>query len=341
MAKSEESEVLIPWLKAISLDHKRAPPSVHLAIDRLIQVISSNRIAIADWNRSGSVWNRKSILRCIVDFFDPLLLEVIPVDSLVWIQLRLEGAPLPLSTHLKSKVNIVKFADNLKRAIQVLEGDSSISGEDWKIIVIQGESLSAVAAILYAISCTLPNETPHWCSACFRRANGFRKYCRLHKPSDVTANDTAYRKAIKLQKSLPQEVLCAWAAYRFNRTHLEESFELISGVEDETSFYFSKGVVTSSLLKSVVEKTMVLPWYVVSQEWDDLLNDFQHVSSLLARSPVDFKGWNEFSAYLLKVLNDIDEETTHPFWILNIICCADEWLKAEKEAVDGRKNRYL
>jgi hypothetical protein len=333
---NERRKGLVLLLGAIRKNHKRAVPRIVGAIDTLIHVIDSHEIAIADWNRSGTVFNRQSIIQYIGDVFDPLLEEVIPVGSLAWITLDEGGTPLPLSDHLKSKKNLPRIADNLKSAAQVLEDNYHVKINDWSNIVNRGESLSAVAEILYAIWDALPSDTLQWCSACFRRTHANSKYCGLHTPSHIADNDSIYRYAIKLKKSLPSDVLKAWERYNRERRVLGESFELICNLEDVPISIHFRGKLTSPELKIMVEKSLQSPWSVAFYEWKHLLSSLQYASLLINRSPSEFNNWDDFSTYILQVLDDRDEDSRHPLWIFNILLCAEDWLKAERGNLDGR-----
>lgn len=331
----ERRKGLILLLGAISKNHKRAAPPIVGAINQLIQFIESHEIAIADWNRSGSVGNRKSILQYIGEVFGPPLDEITPIGSLALITLDRGGTPPPLIDHLKSKKNLPKIAGNLKLAAQIIEDNFNSPSNDWSAMVRTGESLSAVAEILYAIWDTLPSETLQWCSRCFRRAHKNSKYCDLHTPKNIAVHDTAYRHSKKIWRYLPSDVLIAWEEYKAKRTALDESFELICDPEDLSVSPHSKYFI-APLIKNMVDRTQQLPWCQASSDWECLLVGFHHIQQLLNRKPSEFNNWNDFSTYILGALNDRNEDSRHPFWILNILFCAEDWLKYEQGNLDGR-----
>lgn len=339
LEKNDRAERLIRLIEIRRQSHERlADKRIISAIDDLTLLIKSHKIAIADRNSSGSVWNQKSILQFIGDAFDPLLQEIIPKGSLAFSELTKGGTPLPLIDHL-SKANLRRIADNLKTAAQALEECFVPEIDDWDTMLMRGESLSVVAEIIDAVREALPPDPPRWCSACFRRARSSREYCIVHSPSYFVENDTSYRKAKKLRDVLPSNVVKAWGNYMIQRRALGESVELISDPEDVPDSFSIHARVFYVIpeVKNLVDKAQQSPWSTISTEWDNLLkSDFQHTSTLLIHRPSEFNNWNEFATHLLEVLDDRYEDSRHPFWILNILACAEEWIKAEQENQDGR-----
>lgn len=123
------------------------------------------------------------------------------------------------------------------------------------------------------------------------------------------------------------------------RRALGESVELISDPEDVPDSFsiHARAFYVIPEVKNLVDKAQQSPWSTISTEWDNLLvSDFQHTSALLKHRPSEFNNWNEFATHLLEVLDDRYEDSRHPFWILNILACAEEWIKAEQENKDGR-----
>lgn len=339
LAKNDRAERLIRLIEIRRQGHEcLADKRIISAIDDLILLIKSHKIAIADRNSSGVVWNQKSILQFIGDAFDPLLQEIIPKGSLAFSELTKGGTPLPLIDHL-SKANLRRIADNLETAAQALEECFVPEIDDWDTMLMRGESLSVVAEIIDAVREALPPDPPRWCSACFRRARSSREYCIVHSPSHLVENDTSYRKAKRLRDVLPNNVGKAWGNYMIQRRALGESVELISNPEDVPDSFsiHARAFYVIPEVKNLVDKAQQSSWSTISAEWDNLLvSDFQHTSALLKHRPSELNNWNEFATHLLEVLDDRDEDSRHPFWILNILACAEEWIKAEQENQDGR-----
>ena len=65
--------------------------------------------------------------------------------------------------------------------------------------------------------------------------------------------------------------------------------------------------------------------------------DFPKIFALIGRGPGEFQDWDEFCTHLLVVLEDLLEESKHPYWLLHIMACAEDWLTLTESKIDGRK----
>jgi hypothetical protein len=310
------------------------------AIQDLIDLVKKHEVTIPHRNHSSPVFNRASILEHVCRVFDPALQEIVPVDSHAWNTLSELGTPLPLSSHLNSSKNLLLLANNLKKSVQVLEDSFEPRTDDWEIMVKRGESLIAVAEILDEIRFSLPVISLRWCEACFRRRRQDRKYCGLHTAGQASGKDTANRKSKNLSKALPPATIVSWKIYRSIRRALGDSIELASYPEDiQESFLIHGGLLmVDPSLKTLVDVTLNLPWSWASPRWEYILRqDFPKIFALIGRGPSEFQDWDEFCTHLLVVLEDLLEESKHPYWLLHIMACAEDWLTSTESKIDGRQ----
>jgi len=317
-----------------------ADPSILNVTDELLDLLKAKEICIPERNIHRVVFGRISIIEHICRVFDPLLSGIIPIGTLAWTELAKGSTPLPLSDHLHSKDNLYRFASNLKSAAQVLEEwfhPEVVSDGGWETMKRRGESLSLVAEIFDAIREVIQEVPPMWCGICFRRALVGIDYCGLHSTSKLLKNDTRYRNEKPIRASLSDDVIQQWERYKRTRIYFGESVELVSNPNelDASISVNAKIIIVSPELKKLVDQTLFLHWNKVRDEWESLFEvEFRYASVLLVRRPSEFGEWSLFAGYMLDVFKDTGESTSHPFWILYIIVCADQWLKALHENSD-------
>jgi hypothetical protein len=306
----------------------------------LIDFVKTHEVTIPNRNHRQPVFNRISILEHVSRLFDPALHEIIPRDSHAWNKLNQLRTPLPLSSHLNSSENLLVIANNLISAAQILGDEFETGADDWSTIEKRGESLTAVADILDEIRFSLPVISLRWCEACFRRCRPDRKYCSLHTAGKAGGTDTANRKSKNLKKTLRPDTLASWNTYTSSRRALGDAVELVSYPEDIPVPFPVHGrlIMVAPSVKTLVDVTLDLPWSWASQRWEYILrHDFPKIFSLIGRGSSEFQEWDEFAAAILATLEDTFEESKHPFWLLHIMACAEEWLTSEQGKIDGRQ----
>jgi len=340
LSNNSEIDSVTRLIYAISTrrdNHKRlADQRIINSIDSLLLLIQTKKIAFSDRNSSGKVWGRHSILKNISDQFDPVLNELLPVGSFAWCEMRDLGTRLPLKNHM-SKDNLQKISDNLRSTCQTIENCYDSEFDNWDKMVQVGESLTAVAEIIDAVREALPIISLQWCDLCFRRVVFGKKYCHVH--NSYSLNDTNYRKAKRIRATMDVETIKKWRIYMTERRVFGDSVVLVASPEDslDSVFHNSRILRINPDDKNLAEKTLQSDWADASAKWKETVSfNYPLISKKLKMQPSEFESWEKYSTYLLTVIQDKDEDSRHPFWILNILDCAEEWFLSEHKFKDGR-----
>jgi hypothetical protein len=327
---------------------------------KLLKLIQSNNFAISANNLSnGLIWDRVDICKHIAEIFDPILCDIFPPKSVAFECFRNGGTPIPFGSQLVRN-NLQLISDNLFNAIGALEQSFSLSDHDeLKDLRRQGESLRCFFELIYSLILAMPHQPIlEWCQLCFRQADLRGRLCTLHSLSHL--DDTEYRKLqnirrkldesensvlqndISIKKQTSEFEIRKWHDYHSIRRIAGDSITLLYPDDDVPTH--DDSYVTMSvdpLIKLVVDMTTSADWSIAAEYWSNTISrKFPIIFSSLPLKPEECSNWNEYAQSILTTLEDAHEDTRHPFWILCILMCAEEWSVAESQnSIDGRKTK--
>lgn len=336
-------------LSEIAQRFPNADPKVLIELDKFATAVSHSKIAFADKNASGRIWDRISVLQSFHEVFDPILIGLAPYGSDNWEALSFNQIELPssealLTKSLNDQLNTIEhciiFAKKIEGAVDTLEDQFTFQPHKTLELRTTGESLLAISAVLRAIYQSLQPKKIRWCKACFRRAHQELDYCNLHYSSrDSSSQDTANKKAKRIAKSIEASLFEKWERHRARRRLAGDNIILFSTNEpviefEQTAVYMK---VPDQAIQ-LVNATRDIPWSEIAFMWDAVIDSSEEVRKLFILPAKNYPDWDAFVKALFSSLNDIVENTRHPLWVLYIIGEAEEWFKLEIKMSDRRKN---
>ena len=331
-ALTGRSKWLLGMLRTCKDVHKRAVPSILEALDELMRQVENEKIAIADSKEQEIFYGKRYILASIATSFDPLLVNLMPSGSSAYCIANSIDGLFPLSRSLSKRENCRSVADNIDQLSRQIKSFSSYE-LDQEIVL--RESLHCIRGVLDAVHNVLPTDTLNWCDYCFRRAPINSNYCDIHNPS----NDTDYRMGKRIRNTLSEERLNRRTKYWTARRALGESFNLVSQVEDIAAAISSDpSIIVPEQIKQLSEQT-ISNWASARVTWAHIIE--KECPSLLkiisTNMPGAHNSWQSWTSAIRIAYKDELEHTTHPYWILNILGCAEDWFTTESDATDRRK----
>lgn len=329
--------------KALTVDLKKrfrlADPSILQGVDNFLSLISPQELAFAKNNRSGIVFGRYSVIQNFCDIFDPLLTQLKSQNLLIDDELKLNDISLPLGKELISSDHCNLYAFKFRNSAANFDYLAERSHDQNIEFIRNGESLKIIAEILQIILSIIRTEELSWCKFCFRRAVANFEYCNIHYSTKEAIQDTNYRKANRIYKSLNSEVMTMRDKHRSLRRAGDESFLLIAENFLPNEIYPNVTVIPMPEEKiAFVSDTINKPWSEMFSEWDEVIYYFPQISKRFTQSAEAFTSWDDFVSALFLVLQEPIETTRHPLWIINILKDAEAWFEGERKFSDKRKS---
>lgn len=334
------------WKKLIALfqslkdSYETTDILLRSGIDGFCQILQNEHVIYSYKNTGGTIWGAKSLVVCFCEIFDPILIKIFPINSYASRYLQNQQISFPLLKYLQYKEKIKDVANSIDQVIIELESlipftnkhlqHASVPLSDWVNIQKDAENLQLLSRLLDTINSQIGiKRGMKWCSICFRMANTASDYCQIHGSKD----DTAYRKALHVRKLIPFDLLEKFYRQNSKREALGDSFtiaaysdELPAQVKPDTLLIYADKVI-----KDLVEDTQNLEWSAVSKNWDSILETVPHVSMRCERKATDFISWSQFVNYIKKALENHNDNTLHPYWIIMMLTEAENWLSFEEE----------
>ena len=233
---------LIAVFLSLKNDYESTDIFLRNGIDDFCQILKNGNIIHSSINSSGKVWGAKSLIISFCDVFDPIIIETFPINSYAYQYLLKQNVSIPLIKHLQYKEQIKYVANSIDQVIFELESLIPISTyntqyasakpSDWAKIQKDTENLQLISRLLAAIHFQLGFKYElKWCAVCFRIANNANDYCQIHS----SKNDTAYRKAVKVRKLIPPDLLLKLDRQNSKRKGLGEIFTIAAYPEEITA----------------------------------------------------------------------------------------------------------
>ena len=344
---------LIAVFQGLKSRYTSADIQLRNGIDYLCHQLQQERIIHSSINKRGKTWGAKSLVQCFCEKFDPMLVKLFPVNSISHQYLKNQQVFLPLINQMQHKENSKMVAFAIDQAIRNLESLISINSisknnvpeSQWTKIQSDTENLQLVARLISAIYTQLGcAHSLKWCDICFRMANNASSYCSLHSSR---LDDTAYRKALKIKKTIPTELQKQFEIQRSNRIIFGNKFTMASNEKDvpETITPEMLLIFVDEDVINLVSDTKKLKWHDVALYWDLTLNVMPYVRNRFQRNAVDFKSWPEFARYTQVALDNYNDTTIHPYWIRTTLAEAEVWLTFEDglslQKAEPKKNKIL
>ena len=330
--RTRRSRRLVELLRSCRDAHSKAAPSILATLDELIRQVENEKIAIADSKEKTVFYGQRYLLSSMAELFDPVLANLMPPGSLAHNLANAIDGLFPLSRSLRNRENCKYVADSLEALSKRIKNFSNYKPEQEKIL---RESIHCIMETVDAVRNVLPIETLNWCQYCFRRTAIHSNFCNVHMPS----NDTEYRTGKRIYSTLSKEVLDHRARYQTARRAIRESVNLVSRTEDIIPA-MSKGpsITVPEQVAQLTEQT-ISNWALASTVWTKVIEyNFPSLSKIIvADMPCAHSSWKSWTTAIRKACCDESEHTTHPYWILNILACAEDWFAAENIAKDQRK----
>lgn len=329
--------------KTATVDLKKrfrlADPIILQGIDDFVSVIAREELAFSWKGRGGIAYGRRSIISIFCDLFDPLLTQLKSQSSRLSSELEFNDISLPLANRLTSldDCNFLafKFRNSAAHCDYLGEHSNGPRGE----IIRNGESLNVIAEILQIIISTIRTDRITWCKFCFRRAEANSDYCRIHRSTTSSPQDTLYRKANRIYKSLDSAAMKMRAKHRSLRSFGGESFLLMPNKSPAKIIYLGETWLTASKeMMVVVDAVINRPWPEIASDWNDAISSFSEISIRFTQPAETFASWDDFVSALFLALEEPIETTRHPIWVVDILKDAETWFVAERENSDKRKN---
>ena len=338
--KNRDWGALIDTLAGLSKSYKACDKRLHAATAEFCELLKTVNISHSSKNSSGKTWGAKSLSICFCEIFDPILIETFPIDSCAYQHLQKKKISIPLLKHLQHKKNIQNVANSINQVIFELESlipigayntqYASAKPSDWAKIQKDTENLQLISRLLAAIHSQLGFKCElKWCDICFRMANTSSDYCQLHS----SKNDTAYRKALQVRKLIPFDLLEKFYRQNSKREALSDSFTIAAYSEEFTArIKLDTSVIyVDKVIKDLVDETLNFEWPAVSKNWDLILETTPHVSKRYEKKAIDFTNWQQFVSYSKTVLDNHNDDTQNPYWIIMMLAEAELWLSFEEE----------
>lgn len=202
-----------------------------------------------------------------------------------------------------------------------------------------GESLKVIAEILQIIISTIRTDRITWCKFCFRRADANSGYCRIHRSTTLSEQDTFYRKANRIYKSLDSAAIELREKHRSRRNFGSESFLLMSEKSPPNGIYPGETwLPISKEMMVVVDAVINTPWPEIASDWNDVLSSFPEINQRFTQPAETFASWSDFVSALFHAIEEPIETTRHPVWVIDILKDAEAWFEAERKNSDRRTN---
>lgn len=314
------------------------------SLRELILEIKSKTYELTDKKGVRPYFGRINLLERIKSRFDPLLYQITTENNLIGSIVR-EKFPyiLPLSETLNTG-SIKQIASGLFEIPKEIEDYLDPQTDDIEHFQEITESFHAVAQLIEFVRMSFPDPRPEWCDFCFRRTAGSSRYCNLHRPWFGEGSDTNYKKGRRINSALPNDIKSQWGKYRAARIALGENMDVIydSSHVPRTFSPNAKWIILPEAedVGMLVSETLELSWEEVESRWENIIKDeLPSVHNKLRSPPGAFESWDVWCKAVLQDIEDRSEETKHPYWILLILYCAEDWFKAEAIFGDNRKTR--
>ncbi len=305
------------------------------ALGQLIEQVDKVEIARSEKNTSGIVFGKVSITKIISEYWSPVFNESIPESSHANWYLQHYGTSMSLSfaDHVQKFDGLNEYADLIleaRDAIEVYEGD------DIPNLMYQIECLDVTASIIEAVVKAFDKYC--WCEMCFRRTADNRKYCREHKRNEHLGPGINSRGEL-IKSRLTRQTFTLFNLYQDRRNLLGDSVHVLSRPEQipyETSSEW-RSISFSTPICVFEDIGDIRYWENRKSQWDELFESMPFLKEKLKTIPSGFSSWELFSSALLSAIQDNDEKTKHPLWILHIAILAERWFEAESKIVDRRR----
>ena len=343
--KYKSWEELIAVFQSLKDGYETTDIFLRNGIDDFCQILKNENISHSSINSSGKVWGAKSLIICFCEIFDSILIVIFPINSYAYRHLLKHKISIPLLKHLQHKEQIKHVANSIDQVIFELESlipigtyntqYASAKPSDWAKIQKDTENLQLISRLLAAIHSQLGFKYElKWCAVCFRMANTANDYCQIHS----SKNDTAYRKAVKVRKLIPPDLLVKFDRQNSKRKGLGEIFTIAAYPEEITAQIKPDTLViyVDGEIKALVENTLNLEWSIVSKSWDQILETTPCVSNQYEKKATELINWQQFVSYTKTVLDNHNDDTLHPYWILMMLAEAELWLSFEEQLVQKK-----
>lgn len=341
---SSKRDYLREQLSVVRTTHPIALPSVLEALRRTESKLSEGRVVIGNYRAVRNKQIKPSIFNVLASELAVPFAEVLRCFRVK--VAGLDSADLDLLTkrsivdHLQDVETCKSFCKDIQLCINKLEDKfesvTSSSDDVWRACL---EALDAIRESLqHTVGCW-PKTIPRWCKCCFRRvAPGFW-YCREHYPSsDDPAKSKTYRRGEQVRLGLGIRILNVFR-HRSLRRAVPEPVELLCSGDVQPLGMPKHGVLVPSTVKEFLKSTVCpAAWGRAAPIWDEFLK--QSCSILLkqtnCRLASDYTTWPDFVCGLQAALQNRDEKTSEPIWILLMVMDAEDWFRAEAACIDLR-----
>lgn len=329
--------------KAATVDFKKrfrlADPIILQGIDDFVSVIAREELAFSWKGRGGIVYGRRSIISIFCDLFDPLLAQLKSQSPRLSAELEFNDISLPLANRLTSLDDCNFYAFKFRSSTAHFDYLGEHSSEPRGEIIRNGESLNAIAEILQIIISTIQTDRITWCKFCFRRANVNSDYCQTHHLRKSSPEDTNYRIANRVYKSLDNAAIKMREKHRSRRRYCGESFLLMADKSPAKNIELGETyLIISEEMMATVEAVRKRPWTEIAPDWNDAICLLPEISQRFTQPAETFASWDDFVSALFHALEEPIETTRHPVWVIDILKDAETWLTAERENSDRRTN---
>lgn len=329
--------------KAATVDLKNqfrlADPIILQGVDDFVSAIARDELAFAKKGRGDKVFGRRSIIPIFCDLFDPLLAQLKSQSPRFHAELEINDISLPLANSLTSPNDCNFYAFKFRNSASQFDYLGENGNEPREEIIRDGESLKVIAEILQIIISTIQTDRITWCKFCFRRAEANSDYCRIHRSTTSSPQDTLYRKANRIYKSLDSAAINMRAKHRSRRNFGGESFLLMQDKSSAKTIYPGETWLTASKeMMVVVDAVINRPWPEIAPEWNNAISSFPEVNQRFTQPAETFASWDEFVSALFHALEEPIETTRHPIWVVDILKDAETWFVSERKYSDKRKS---
>lgn len=327
---------LIANLQSLANEYRTTDIRIRNSIELFCIRLNTENISHASMNTSGKVWGAKSLVFCFCEIFDPVLVEIFHSKTYAYEYLQKHHVAIPLLSQMQHKEQSKMIANNIHLIVTELESllpigkvyPHSAPPSDWKKIQNDTENLELVAMLLNSIYSELGyQQALKWCFFCFRMTNKISKYCKVHSSS---VDDTAYRKASKVKHSIPSELYKSFKLHQSERINYENNLKIPS---------------KTKILNDLVSYTQIFEWSEIGREWDCVLDPLKYVRKRHKKNALEFTSWQEFANYTKAALQNLDDNTTHPYWIFIMLAEAEQWFtyedRIEQEKTKQKKDQIL
>ncbi len=306
------------------------------ALEQLIKKVDTTKIARSKKNTSGIVFGRVSISKIISEYWSPVFNEAVPESSYSYWFLQRYGTSMSLSfaDHVQNFDGLNEYADLILRARDAIKINA---GDNYSELMYQGECLDVTASIIKGVVRAF--DQCCWCNICFRRSAAGRKYCREHKRTEDIGPGVT-EKGKSTQKGLTDQTLGLLCLYRLRRNLLKESFHCSLGPESIPSEITInwRSINLSPPINIFIENFEDdCYWENSKSQWDALFELMPFLREKLNNNPSSYSSWKLFLSAFLKSIQDLDEKTMHPLWVLHIVVIAERWFEVDSKNVDRRR----